>query len=61
MNSICPCGSNDIFHDVRKGDMSCKRCGTVLEENGVVADVSFKEKMPFMAGHHNNGIYVKRY
>ena len=38
----CPhCGSSDIETDSQRGDAVCIQCGTVLEENAIVNEVTF--------------------
>mmetsp|Transcript_7457 Transcript_7457/g.15219 ORF Transcript_7457/g.15219 Transcript_7457/m.15219 type:complete len:486 (+) Transcript_7457:56-1513(+) len=40
----CPeCGSTEIDHDTQRGDAACVECGHVLEENAIVAEVTFQE------------------
>ncbi len=37
------CGSNDIEFNESAGHAACVQCGTVLEENTLVASVEFQE------------------
>lgn len=37
------CGSSDIEVDPARGDAVCTNCGTVLEDNIIVAEVEFQE------------------
>mmetsp|Transcript_1000 Transcript_1000/g.1892 ORF Transcript_1000/g.1892 Transcript_1000/m.1892 type:complete len:554 (-) Transcript_1000:353-2014(-) len=40
----CPnCGGTDTESDPQRGDTACVSCGTVLEENTIVAEVTFQE------------------
>ena len=40
----CPnCGSTDIETDPQRGDAVCIQCGTVLEENAIVNEVTFAQ------------------
>ena len=40
----CPnCGSTDIETDSQRGDAVCIQCGTVLEENAIVNEVTFAQ------------------
>lgn len=42
--TACPnCRSDQIEHDSTQGNSVCQACGTVLEENAVVAEVTFAE------------------
>lgn len=37
------CGSSEIEVDPARGDAVCTNCGTVLEDNIIVAEVEFQE------------------
>lgn len=37
------CGSSDIEVDPARGDAVCTNCGSVLEDNIIVAEVEFQE------------------
>lgn len=37
------CGSSDIEVDPARGDAVCTNCGSVLEDNIIVAEVQFEE------------------
>lgn len=37
------CGSSDIEVDPSRGDAVCTNCGSVLEDNIIVAEVQFEE------------------
>lgn len=37
------CGSSDIEVDPGRGDAVCTNCGSVLEDNIIVAEVQFEE------------------
>ena len=37
------CGSSDIEVDPARGDAVCTNCGSVLEDNIIVAEVQFQE------------------
>lgn len=40
----CPaCGGTDIDYDAQRGDAVCIQCGTVLEENAIVNEVTFAQ------------------
>ncbi|KAF9426188.1 transcription factor TFIIIB subunit brf1 [Podila epigama] len=40
----CPhCGGNSIEYDAGQGNATCTNCGAVLEENTIVAEISFSE------------------
>ncbi|KAG0205838.1 transcription factor TFIIIB subunit brf1 [Mortierella sp. GBA30] len=40
----CPfCGGNSIEYDAGQGNATCTKCGAVLEENTIIAEVSFSE------------------
>ncbi|KAF9937743.1 transcription factor TFIIIB subunit brf1 [Mortierella alpina] len=40
----CPfCGGNSIEYDAGQGNATCTNCGAVLEENTIIAEVSFNE------------------
>ncbi|KAG0026216.1 transcription factor TFIIIB subunit brf1 [Podila clonocystis] len=40
----CPhCGGNSIEYDAGQGNATCTSCGAVLEENTIVAEISFSE------------------
>lgn len=42
--TTCPyCNSSEIDEDPSRGDATCMRCGTVLEESRIVADIQFQE------------------
>lgn len=42
--AVCPnCRGNEIEFDGTQGNSVCTRCGTVVEENAVVAEVTFAE------------------
>lgn len=44
MASVCSnCGGTDIEHDNARGDAVCTSCGSVLEDNIIVSDLSFQE------------------
>jgi len=45
MSSICAnCGSVEIEYDASRGDAVCVKCGSVLEDNIIVSEVSFQEQ-----------------
>ncbi|KAF8932349.1 transcription factor TFIIIB subunit brf1, partial [Dissophora ornata] len=40
----CPyCGGNSIEYDAGQGNATCTQCGAVLEENTIIAEISFSE------------------
>ncbi|KAG0287027.1 transcription factor TFIIIB subunit brf1, partial [Dissophora globulifera] len=40
----CPyCGGNSIEYDSGQGNATCTQCGAVLEENTIIAEISFSE------------------
>ncbi|KAF9914134.1 transcription factor TFIIIB subunit brf1 [Lobosporangium transversale] len=40
----CPhCGGNNIEYDAGQGNATCTNCGAVLEENTIIAEISFNE------------------
>lgn len=44
MPKTCPhCKSSDLDVDPARGDTVCMGCGSVLEENAIVSEVSFAE------------------
>lgn len=43
--TVCSnCGGTDIEHDSARGDVVCTGCGTVLEDNVIVSEVTFQEQ-----------------
>ena len=45
MSTICAnCGGVDIEYDAARGDAVCVQCGSVLEDNIIVSEVSFQEQ-----------------
>ena len=45
MPTVCSnCGGTDIEHDHARGDSVCTNCGSVLEDNIIVSEVSFQEQ-----------------
>ena len=45
MSTICAnCGGVDIEYDASRGDAVCVQCGSVLEDNIIVSEVSFQEQ-----------------
>ena len=38
------CGGTEIEHDHARGDAVCMSCGSVLEDNIIVSEVSFQEQ-----------------
>ena len=46
MSPCCPnCSSIDIETDPQRGDSVCIQCGTVIEENAIVNEVRFVERV----------------
>ncbi len=44
MSTICHvCGGTDIEYDQARGDAVCTSCGSVLEDNIIVSEVTFAE------------------
>nr|CAB3226188.1 transcription factor IIIB 90 kDa subunit [Phallusia mammillata] len=44
MSKTCPhCKSSDLDVDPSRGDIVCKNCGSVLEENSIVSEVTIQE------------------
>jgi transcription factor IIIB 90 kDa subunit len=40
----CPsCGCSDTDYDPARGDTVCTQCGTILQENDIVEELSFVE------------------
>ncbi len=45
MPTVCSnCGGTDIEYDGARGDAVCTGCGSVLEDNIIVSEVSFQEQ-----------------
>lgn len=45
MSSVCcQCGGTDIEYDQARGDAVCTSCGSVLEDNIIVSEVTFVEQ-----------------
>ena len=45
MSTVCShCGGTDIEYDAGRGDAVCTSCGSVLEDNIIVSEVSFQEQ-----------------
>ena len=45
MSSVCSqCGGTDIEYDQARGDAVCTSCGSVLEDNIIVSEVTFQEQ-----------------
>ena len=45
MCTVCSnCGGADIEYDQSRGDAVCVQCGSVLEDNIIVSEVSFQEQ-----------------
>lgn len=45
MSTVCShCGGTDIEYDQARGDAVCTSCGSVLEDNIIVSEVSFQEQ-----------------
>lgn len=45
MSTVCvQCGGNDIEYDQARGDAVCTSCGSVLEDNIIVSEVTFVEQ-----------------
>lgn len=45
MPTVCSnCGGTDIEYDSARGDAVCTGCGTVLEDNIIVSEVTFQEQ-----------------
>lgn len=45
MSSVCShCGGADIEYDQARGDAVCTSCGSVLEDNIIVSEVTFVEQ-----------------
>jgi len=42
-NACRNCGGSLVEKDSARGDTVCTNCGTVLEENAIVAEVEFQE------------------
>ena len=45
MSCVCThCGGSDIEYDQARGDAVCTKCGSVLEDNIIVSEVTFVEQ-----------------
>lgn len=45
MPTVCSqCGGSDIEYDHARGDAVCTSCGSVLEDNIIVSEVTFQEQ-----------------
>lgn len=45
MSTVCSqCGGTDIEYDPSRGDAVCTGCGSVLEDNIIVSEVSYQEQ-----------------
>lgn len=45
MSTVCShCGGTDIEYDQARGDAVCTSCGSVLEDNIIVSEVTFAEQ-----------------
>lgn len=45
MSTVCSqCGGTDIEYDSARGDAVCTGCGSVLEDNIIVSEVTFQEQ-----------------
>ena len=45
MSTVCShCGGSDIEYDQARGDAVCTSCGSVLEDNIIVSEVTFQEQ-----------------
>ena len=45
MSTVCSqCGGTDIEYDQARGDAVCTSCGSVLEDNIIVSEVTFQEQ-----------------
>ncbi len=45
MSTVCSqCGGTDIEYDQARGDAVCTSCGSVLEDNIIVSEVTFVEQ-----------------
>ena len=45
MCTVCSnCGGAEIEYDQSRGDAVCVQCGSVLEDNIIVSEVSFQEQ-----------------
>ena len=45
MCTVCAnCGGAEIEYDQSRGDAVCVQCGSVLEDNIIVSEVSFQEQ-----------------
>ena len=45
MSSVCSqCGGTDIEYDTARGDAVCTSCGSVLEDNIIVSEITFQEQ-----------------
>ena len=45
MSTVCSqCGGTDIEYDQARGDAVCTTCGSVLEDNIIVSEVTFQEQ-----------------
>lgn len=45
MTTVCSqCGGTDIEYDQARGDAVCTSCGSVLEDNIIVSEVTFQEQ-----------------
>ena len=45
MSAVCShCGCTDIEYDQARGDKVCTGCGSVLEDNIIVSEVTFQEQ-----------------
>lgn len=51
------CSSTNVHYDPTKGDSVCTKCGTVLEENAVVADITFEntKAVGMFVGENHHG------
>lgn len=43
MQKCTSCGSTDLEEDRSRGEIACRDCGAVLEENMIVNEVQFQE------------------
>ena len=44
MTTCKHCGSSEIEYDTARGDAVCTACGSVLEDNIIVSEVTFQEQ-----------------
>ena len=56
------CLSTNVYYDPTRGDSICTKCGIVLEENAVVADITFENTkavgMFIGENHHSKSLII---